>query len=59
MGWVVNATPQPLYPQERPGTHCFGAWVDLKAGLNCCGKSRPLPGFDPRTDQPVASRYTN
>ena len=20
-GWVVNATPQPLYPQERPGIH--------------------------------------
>jgi len=24
-GWVVNATPRPLYPQERPGTHCTGA----------------------------------
>jgi len=23
-GWVVNATPRPLYPQERPGTHCIG-----------------------------------
>ena len=22
-----------------------------------CGKSRPPPGFDPRTVQPVASRY--
>jgi hypothetical protein len=20
-GWVVNATPQPLYPRERPGSH--------------------------------------
>ena len=25
MGWVVNATPQPLYPQERPGTHYIEA----------------------------------
>jgi len=23
----VNATPRPLYPQERPGTHCIGNWV--------------------------------
>jgi hypothetical protein len=22
MGWVLNATPQPLYARERPGTHC-------------------------------------
>jgi hypothetical protein len=29
------------------------------AGLDGCGKSRPPPGFDPRTVQPVASRYTN
>ena len=29
------------------------------AGLNRCGKSRPPPGFDPRTVQPVASRYTD
>jgi hypothetical protein len=28
------------------------------AGLYVCGKSR-LPGFDPRTVQPVASRYTD
>jgi hypothetical protein len=22
MGWVVSTTPRPLYPRERPGTHC-------------------------------------
>jgi hypothetical protein len=22
MGWVVNATPRPLYPKGRSGTHC-------------------------------------
>ena len=32
MGWVVNDTPQPLYPRERPGTHCIGGWVGLRAG---------------------------
>ena len=29
------------------------------AGLDGCGKSRPPPGFDPRTVQSVASRYTD
>jgi hypothetical protein len=27
--------------------------------MDSCGKSRPPPGFDPRTVQPVASRYTD
>jgi hypothetical protein len=26
-GWVVNATPRPLYPMESAGTHCIGGWV--------------------------------
>jgi hypothetical protein len=59
MGWVVNATPRPLYSRERPGTHCIGGWVVLGTGLEGCGKSRPPPGFDPWTVQPVVSRYTD
>jgi hypothetical protein len=59
MGWVVNATPRPLYPRERPGTHFTGGWVGPRAGVDRYGKSRPPPGFDPRTVQPVASRYTD
>ena len=27
------------------------------AGVDECGKSRPPPGYDPQTVQPVASRY--
>ena len=27
MGGVVNATPQPLYPLEKPGTDCIGGLV--------------------------------
>ena len=27
MRWVVNTTPRPFYPRERPGTHCIGGWV--------------------------------
>ena len=56
MGWVVNATPRPFYPRERPATRCIGGWVSSKAGLNMCGKSRPhrdsIPG--PSSPQRVA-----
>jgi hypothetical protein len=55
-GW---STPRPLYPREIPCTHCIGGWVSLRAGLDRCGKSRSQPGFDPRTAQPEANRYTN
>ena len=51
--------PAALYPRDRAGTHCTGGWVGPRAGLNRCGKSRPPPGFNPRTAQPVASRYTD
>jgi hypothetical protein len=51
--------PAALYPRERPGTHCTGGWVGPWAGLARCGKSRPPPGFDPRTVQPVANCYTD
>jgi len=33
--------------------------VGSTAGLDRCGKSRPSPGFDPLSVQPVASRYTD
>ena len=51
--------PAALYSRERPGTHCIGSWVGPRAGLERCGKFPPPPGFDPRTVQPVASRYTD
>ena len=54
MGWVVNATPRPLYPLERSGTHFIGGWASPRFGLDTCGKSRPR-----RDSIPVASRYTH
>ena len=45
--------------RERQGTHCVGGWVGPRGGMDSCGKSRPSPGFDPRTVQHVASRYTD
>ena len=51
--------PAALPPGKRLDIHCTGGWVGPRAGLDVCGKSRPPPGFDPRTVQPVASRYTD
>ena len=28
-------------PPGKPGTHCTGCWVGLRAGLDLCGKSHP------------------
>ena len=58
MGWVVNA-PAALPPEKRPGAHCIGGWVGPRTGLDGWEKILPPPGFDPRTVQPVASRYTD
>jgi len=49
--------PAALPPGKRPGTHCIGGWVGPRAGR--VRKFSHLPGFDPRTVQPVASRYTD
>jgi hypothetical protein len=51
--------PAALPQGKRPVTHCIGSWVSPGAGLYGCGKSRPQPGFDPRTVRPVASLYTD
>ena len=48
MGWVVNAMPQLLYPQEKPGTHCMGGWLGPRASLDGCRKSRPYRDSNPR-----------
>jgi hypothetical protein len=58
MGWVVNATSWSLYPRKRPGTNCTGGWVGPRARLDV-QKISPPPGVDPRTVQPVTSRYTD
>ena len=56
MGWVVNITPRPLYPpRKKPGTHCIGGWVDHRAGLDGCGKSRPAPTGIRSPDFPALS----
>ena len=56
-GECSAARPGRFTPRKRPGTLCTGGWVGSRAGLDRCGKSRPPPGFDPRTVEPVASRH--
>jgi hypothetical protein len=40
-GQVVGTRPRPIYPRERPGTHCTGGSVGPSAGLDVCEKSHP------------------
>jgi hypothetical protein len=51
-GWVVSTTLRPLYPRERPGTHCTGGWVGPRAGLDVCEKSRPHRDLIPGPSSP-------
>jgi len=50
--------PAALYLREKPGTNCTGGW--LGPGPVWTGAENHAPtGSDPRTVQPVDSRYTN
>jgi hypothetical protein len=52
--------PAALPSGKKPGTEFTGGWVGPRAGLDGWGKTcPPPPGFDPRTVQPVAGRYTD
>ena len=46
-------------PPGKPRYPYIGGWLGFRAGLDGCGESRPPTGFDPRTVQPEASRYTD
>jgi hypothetical protein len=41
MGWVVNATPRPLYPRERSSTHCIGGWEGPRTVLDSAENLAP------------------
>ena len=48
-----------LFPWNSPGTHCIGDWVGPQRRSGRVRKISPPPGIDPRTVQPVVSRYTD
>ena len=45
--------------KTRYTLYCTGGWVGPRSGQDRCGKISPPPGFDLRTVQPIASRYTD
>ena len=51
--------PAALSPRNRRFAHCIGNCTGLRAVLDESGKISLPPGFDPRTTQRVASRYTD
>jgi hypothetical protein len=53
--------PAALTPRNKHGAHFTGGWVGCGAELDRSEKSRSPPtlGFDPRTVQPVETRYTD
>ena len=51
--------PAALPPGKIPDTLCIGGLVGPRACMDGCGKFCLPPGFDPRTVQPVASRYND
>jgi len=59
MGWVVNATIRPLYPGKQSRNLLNRRVGRPKGRSKRVRKISPAPGFDPRTVQPVASRYND
>ena len=58
-GWGVSVTPRPLFTPGKTRYPLYRRLGGPRAGLDRCGKFRPPPGFDPRTFQHLASRYTD
>ena len=50
--------PDALLPRKRPGAPCTWGLGGLQGRSGRVRKFSPLLGFDPRSIQPVASRYT-
>ena len=59
MGWVAKVTPRPLYPREKDPVPIVeeAGWAPGPVWTGV--ENLHPPGFDPRTVQPVASRYTD
>ena len=58
-GWGVSFTTRPLYTPGKDPVPIVREAGCAQGGLDRWGKSRPQPGFDPRTVQALTSRYTD
>jgi hypothetical protein len=57
-GWGVSVTPRPLFTPEKTRYPLYRRMGGPQSRSGEVRKILPPPGFDPRTVQPVASRYT-
>jgi len=59
MGWVVSSTPRPIYPRKRDSIHVVqeAGWAPGSDWMGADNLANT--GVQPRTVQPVASRYTD
>jgi len=59
-GWL-KSRPGRFTPGNDPVQNCIGGWVNPRAGLDWCGKSRalppPPPGFDHHSESLYQLRY--
>ena len=58
-GWVVSSTPRPYFISGKDPVPIVQEAGCAPGPVWTGGKSRPSPGFDPRTVQPVVRRYTD
>ena len=54
-GWVVNATPRPLYPRQKTQYPLYKRLGGPQDSSGWVRKISPPLEFDPRTVQPVGS----
>ena len=59
MGWLVNDTPRPLYARKETQYPLYRRLGGPQGRSELVRKISPPQEFDPRTVQPVASRYTD
>jgi len=57
-GWGVSVTPRPLFNPGKTRYPLYRSLGGPQGQSGQVGKNSPPPGFDPRTSQPVVSRYT-
>ena len=58
-GWGVSVTPRPLFTPGKTRYPLYRRLCGPQGRFGQVRKISPPPGFDPRTVQPVASRYTD
>ena len=59
MGWLINATPRPIYPPVITWYPLYRSLVGPQGRSRRMRKISSPPGFDPRTFLPLASSFAD